>query len=176
MSTVCRILVSLTTLAALLSMRAPSAVAQPVSAFAGNVGARGASGETPSAVVLYMVPEGRTLLLTDVLIANHGQEAGPLYLADSQRTRCSIELLQNTLLNNGPGVFSTLSNVHTTLSTGIPFGSGEPVLATLVGGSRGVDVTITGTLVRGARRPPVRIPGGARDEPSDEGVRDRPER
>jgi hypothetical protein len=136
---------------------------EAVSAFAANVGVRAADAESAPAVTLYIVPEGRTLLLTDVLVANHGQEMGPLYLADSQRTRCSIELLQNTVVNQGQGNFSTLANVHTSFSTGIPFAAGEPVVATLAGGMRGVDVTVTGRLVR-APRPerPIRLPGGAR--------------
>jgi hypothetical protein len=134
---------------------------EPMSAFAANVGTQ--TGDE-AAVTLYVVPEGQTLLVTDVLVANHGQENGPLYLADSRHTRCSIELLQNTLINNGPGVLSALANVHTRFETGIPFEAGEPVIATLARGTRGVDVTITGRLVRAARaRAPIRLPGGARD-------------
>jgi hypothetical protein len=136
---------------------------QAVSAFAANVGLRGPSDETPPAVTLYVVPDGRTLLVTDVLVANRGGEAGPLYLSDSQHTRCAIQLVQNTLVNNGPGVFSTLSNAHASFTTGIPFAAGEPVVASVVGGTRGVDVTITGKLVPGRRLEPLRLPGGARE-------------
>jgi len=143
---------------------------QAVSAFAASVGQRGGSTETPSPTTLYVVPEGYTLLLTDILVANHGQEVGPLYLSDSHQTRCAVELLQTTLLNGAAGGFSTLSNVHTTFSTGIPFGPGEPVLATLAGGSRGVDVTVTGKLVPAPRtRRAVLLPGGAHDA-ADGGV------
>ena len=145
-------------------VRPAGAFEQPVSAFAANVGKRPSSDEPAPSVTLYVVPDGRALLLTDVLVANHGLEPGPLYLADSKRTLCSIELLQSTLMNN-PTELHTMSNPHTTFSTGIPFGSGEPVVATLAGGTRGVDVTITGKLVPGPRRPRgVRLPGGARGE------------
>lgn len=157
-------------LAALLALGlvAPAVAAdpreEPMSAFAANVGVRDPAAEGASGVTLYVVPEGRTLLVTDILVANHGQEPGPLYLADSQRTRCSVQLLQTTLLPNNPAGLSAFLNVHTTFSTGIPFGPGEPVLATLPGGTRGVDVTITGKLVAGPRRSgAIRFRGGARD-------------
>jgi hypothetical protein len=152
-------------LAAWLVASPAAAAEQAVSAFAASVGARGATEEAAQSVTLYVVPDGRTLLVTDVLVANHGLEVGPLYLSDSQRTRCSIELLQTILLNGAPGGFSSLTNPHTTFSSGIPFGPGEPVIATLAGGSRGVDVTITGKLVPGPRvGGAVRLPGGARGE------------
>ena len=152
-------------LAAWLVASPAAAAEQAVSAFASNVGARGATEEAAQGVTLYVVPDGRTLLVTDVPVANHGLEVGPLYLSDSQRTRCSIELLQTILLNNAPGGFSSLTNPHTTFSTGIPFGPGEPVIATLAGGSRGVDVTISGKLVPGPRvGGAIRLPGGARGE------------
>jgi hypothetical protein len=157
-------------LAALGTATACPAASVPVSAFAGNVGGRSLSTDPAGGTTLYVVPDGRMLLVTDILVANHGQEAGPLYLADSQGTRCAVALLQQTLINNAPPPmgFTTLSNVHTTFATGIPFGPGEPVIATLAGGSRGVDVTITGTLVPGPRRQAVvRLPGGAREAPHD---------
>ena len=120
-------------------------------------------------MTLYVVPDGRALLLTDVLVANHGQEPGPLYLGDSKRTLCSIELLQSTLMNN-PTEFHTITNPHTTFSTGIPFGPGEPVVATLASGTRGVDVTITGKLVAAPRVPRrIVLPGGKGAEDADEG-------
>ena len=64
-----------------------SANEEAVSAFAAGVGARDrSSGLAPApAVTVYVVPEDRTFLLTDILVANHGQEVGPLYLTDSQR-------------------------------------------------------------------------------------------
>ena len=153
-------------LAALLATAVRAAAAnssgEAMSAFAANVGTQ--TGDA-AAVKLYVVPEGQTLLVTDVLVANHGQENGPLYLADSRHTRCSIELLQNTIVNLGPGGLATLANVHTRFETGIPFAAGEPVIATLAGGTRGVDVTITGRLLRAARpRAPIRIQGGARTQ------------
>ncbi|TMA34959.1 MAG: hypothetical protein E6J79_15840 [Deltaproteobacteria bacterium] len=152
---------------AVLAGPAP-AFEQPVSAFASNVGKRPSSDEPAPSVTLYVVPDGRALLLTDVLVANHGLEPGPLYLADSKRTLCSIELLQSTLMNN-PTELHTLSNPHTTFSTGIPFGPGEPVVATLAGGTRGVDVTITGKLVAAPRVPRrVVLPGGKGGEDADE--------
>ena len=149
----------------LTAARGAGACEEAVSGFAASVGAReGSTGSAPP-VTVYVVPEERTFLLTDVLVANHGQEVGPLYLADSQRTRCSVELLETMLLPNNPQGFSTLQNAHVTFSTGIPFGPGEPVIATLAGGSRGVDVTITGKLVPGPRRSRgVRLPGGARGD------------
>ena len=128
-------------------------------------------------MTVYLVPDERTFLLTDILVANHGQEVGPLYLGDSQRTRCSVELLETMLLPNNPQGFSTLQNAHVTFSTGIPFGPGEPVIATLAGGSRGVDVTITGKLVRApGRTRGIRLPGGARGdgEERDEAPAPRP--
>jgi len=144
---------------------AASSSGEAMSAFAANVGTQ--TGDA-APVTLYVVPEGQTLLVTDVLVANHGQESGPLYLADSRHTRCSIELLQNTIVNAGPGGLATLANVHTRFETGIPFAAGEPVVATLAGGTRGVDVTITGRLIRAARaRPPIRIQGGARGRDDD---------
>ena len=153
---------------------------EPVSAFAASVGLRdGSTGAAPP-VTVYVVPDQRTFLLTDVLVANHGQEVGPLYLADSQRTRCSVELLETMLLPNSAQGFSTLQNAHVTFSTGIPFAAGEPVIATLAGGSRGVDVTITGKLVPGPRRARgVRLPGGGRGDEgdaADDGAGDQPAR
>jgi hypothetical protein len=150
---------------------------EPVSAFAASVGAHEGSAEAAPAVTVYTVPDERTFLLTDILVANHGQEVGPLYLADSRHTRCSVELLETMLLPNNPQGFSTFQNTHVTFSSGIPFGPGEPVMATLAGGSRGVDVTITGKLVPGPRRPRgVRLPGGERgdgDEPRPPGETER---
>jgi hypothetical protein len=144
-----------------------------MSAFAAGVGSHEPSADPAPGVTLYVVPEGRTLLVTDILVANRGQETGPLYLADSQRTRCSVQLLQTTLLPANPAGLSAFQNVHTTFSTGIPFGPGEPVIATLAGGTRGVDVTITGKLVPGPRRSGgIRFRGGARDDdqrPADRG-------
>jgi len=152
---------------------AARAVEQPVSAFAANVGKRSSTDEPAPSVTLYVVPDGRTFLLTDVLVANHGLEPGPLYLADSRRTLCSIELLQSTLMNN-PTELHTMSNPHTTFSTGIPFGPGEPVVATLAGGTRGVDVTITGKLVVAPRVPRrIVLPGGKGGEDAEEDT-DRP--
>jgi len=138
---------------------------QPVSGFAANVGTRDPAAESSGAVTLYVVPDGKTFLLTDILVANHGVEPGPLYLADSQRTRCSVQLLQPALLPTNASAFNIYTNVHTTFSTGIPFGPGEPVIATLAGGMRGVDVTVTGKLVPGPRGPgAIRFRGGARDD------------
>ena len=155
-----------------LAFAAPplAAFEQPVSAFAANVGKRPSTDEPSAPVTLYVVPDGRALLLTDVLVANHGQEPGPLYLGDSKRTLCSIELLQSTLMNN-PTEFHTITNPHTTFSTGIPFGPGEPVVATLASGTRGVDVTITGKLVAAPRVPRrIVLPGGNKGaEDADEG-------
>ena len=147
-----------------------AAFEQPVSAFAANVGKRPSTDEPSAPVTLYVVPDGRALLLTDVLVANHGQEPGPLYLGDSKRTLCSIELLQSTLMNN-PTEFHTITNPHTTFSTGIPFGPGEPVVATLASGTRGVDVTITGKLVAAPRVPRrIVLPGGNKGaEDADDG-------
>jgi len=158
---------------ALLSGRWTTATAassgQPVSAFAANVGAKsGGDHDTAPSVTLYVVPDGRTFLLTDVLVANHSQETGPLYLSDSKGTRCSIALLQSILLPNNPAGFSSFLNVQSTFSTGLPFGPGEPVIATLASGTGGVDVTISGRLVPGPRLQPIRLPGGARrDEGAD---------
>jgi hypothetical protein len=147
----------------LLGGLAPAAAfEQPVSAFAAAVGARDSAAEGPAAITLYVVPDGRTLLLTDILVANYAQEPGPLYLGDSKGTRCSVALLQNMIVPNNPLAFNTFMNVHTSFTTGIPFGPGEPVVASLVGGNRGVDVTITGRLVPGPRLPTIRLPGGAR--------------
>src|SRR5207244_3944797 len=74
-------------------------------------------------------------------------------------------LLQTMLLPSTPQGFSTLQNAHVTFSTGIPFAPGEPVIATLAGGSRGVDVTITGKLVRApGRARGIRLPGGVRGD------------
>ena len=147
---------------------------QPVSAFAANVGKRSSSDEPAPSVTLYVVPDGRSLLVTDVLVANHGQEPGPLYLEDSKRTLCSVELLQSTVIPNNPAAFNTLTNAHTTFSTGVPFGPGEPVVATLADGTRGVDVTITGKLVAAPRVPRrMVLPGGKTGEDADEGA-DRP--
>ncbi|HYR95150.1 MAG TPA: hypothetical protein VEM57_00385 [Candidatus Binatus sp.] len=146
---------------------------EAMSAYAANVGTRDPAAESVPGVTLYVVPEGRMLLLTDVLVANHGQEVGPLYLADSHRTRCALQLLQLTQLPNNPFGFNTFVNVHATFSTGIPFGSGEPIVATLSGGTRGVDVTITGKLVAGPRRPGgIRFRGGGRDEAGDQAAPD----
>ena len=156
-------------------VRPARAFEQPVSAFAANVGKRPSSDEPAPSVTLYVVPDGRALVLTDVLVANHGLEPGPLYLADSKRTLCSIELLQSTLMNN-PTELHTMSNPHTTFSTGIPFGPGEPIVATLAGGTRGVDVTITGKLVAAPRVPRrIVLPGGKAGEEADEDA-DRPAR
>ncbi len=150
-------------LAALVPARAAE---QPVSAFAANVGRTGSGTDGGPSVTLYVVPAARTFLLTDVLVANHGGEAGPLYLADSQHVRCSVHLLQTTTINGTPPGLGTLANAHETFATGIPFGPGEPVVVTLANGSKGVDVTITGKLVPGPRTPPgvVRLPGGARED------------
>lgn len=139
------------------------AAEQVASAFA-SVGVVGPSGEAPP-VTLFVVPENRSFILTDVLIANRGQEVGPLYLADSSGTRCAVELLQTTLVAAAGGAFHTLANPHTSFASGIPFGPGEAIVATLVGGTRGVDVTITGKLlpVR-AKAKAVQLPGGARGE------------
>src|SRR5437763_6554832 len=151
-----------------------AAFEQPVSAFAANVGKRPSTDEPSAPVTLYVVPDGRALLLTDVLVANHGQEPGPLYLGDSKRTLCSVELLQSTVMSNNPAAFHTLTNAHTTFSTGVPFGPGEPVVATLADGTRGVDVTITGKLVAAPRVPRrMVLPGGKTGEDADEGA-DRP--
>ena len=152
----------------LAAARGTSAYEEPVSAFAASVGAReGSSGPAPG-VTVYVVPEGRTFLLTDILVANHGQEVGPLYLSDSQHTRCAVELLETTLRPGDLGDFSTLRNTHVTFGSGIPFGPGEPVVATLAGGTRGVDVTITGNLIPGPHRSGViRLPGGARGKPEE---------
>ena len=153
---------------------AVSAYEEAVSAFAASVGARDRSSGSAPAVTVYVVPEDRTFLLTDILVANHGQEVGPLYLADSQRTRCSVELLETMLMPNNDlfdGQFSTLQNAHVTFSSGIPFGPGEPVIATLGGGSRGVDVTITGKLLPAPRRSRgIRLPGGARAGDAEHGA------
>src|SRR5439155_42914 len=67
--------------------------------------------------------------------------------------------------------FSTLQNAHVTFATGIPFGPGESVIATLAGGSRGVDVTITGKLVPapGRSRRAIRLSGGARADDEERG-------
>ena len=151
-----------------------SANEEAVSAFAAGVGARDrSSGLAPApAVTVYVVPEDRTFLLTDILVANHGQEVGPLYLTDSQRTRCSVELLKTMLMPNNDlfdGQFSILQNAHVTFSSGIPFGPGEPVIATLAGGSRGVDVTITGKLLPAPRwSRGIRLPGGARADEAEQ--------
>ena len=151
--------------------RAAGAFEQPVSAFAANVGKRSSSDEPAPSVTLYVVPDGRSLLVTDVLVANHGQEPGPLYLADSKRTLCSVELLQSTVIPNNPAAFNTLTNAHTTFSTGVPFGPGEPVVATLADGTRGVDVTITGKLVAAPRAPRrMVLPGGKTGDDADEGA------
>jgi len=149
--------------ALLLAGRSALAVAAngiAVSAFASNVGGH----DHGQGVTLYVVPDGRILLLTDLLVANTSLETGPLYLSDSQGTRASVALLQTILMPANPTGFSSFLNVQVTFSTGIPFGPGEPVIATLVGGTRGVDVTITGRLVSGPRSRPIRIPGGARDD------------
>jgi hypothetical protein len=154
----------------LISAGGVRAYEEPVSAFAASVGAGdGSSGPAPG-VAVYVVPEARTFLLTDVLVANHGQEVGPLYLADSQHTRCSIALLETVLIPNAAQGFSTLQNAHVTFSSGIPFGPGEPVIATLASGSRGVDVTLTGKLVPAPRRSRgIRLPGGARGDDEERG-------
>jgi hypothetical protein len=150
-----------------------AAAAEPVSAFAAEVGALGSSGTAPG-VTLYVVPEGRMLLVTDVAVANPRLEAGPLYLADSQRTRTAIALVEYTTLSNNPISLAKMANVHMAFGSGIPFGPGEPVVATLAGGRRGVDVTITGQLVRAPRRgATMRFEGGARErgeEPRPEGA------
>jgi len=149
---------------------------QPVSAFAANVGAKtGGDHDSAASVTLYVVPDGRTFLLTDVLVANHSEEAGPLYISDSKATRCSIALLQSILLPSNPAGFSSFLNVQSTFSTGLPFGPGEPVIATLASGTRGVDVTISGRLVPGPRLQPIRLPGGARGDGAD-GSDDTPSR
>ena len=154
----------------LAAARGASAHEEPVSAFASSVGARDGSSESAPGVTIYTVPDERTFLLTDILVANHGQEVGPLYLADSQRTRCSVELLETMLLPGNAQGFSTLQNAHVTFSSGIPFAAGEPVIATLAGGSRGVDVTITGKLVPAPRRARgIRLPGGARGSDEERG-------
>ena len=60
----------------LAAARGAGAYEEPVSAFAASVGARdGASGSAPG-VTVYVVPYERTFLLTDILVANHGQEVG----------------------------------------------------------------------------------------------------
>jgi hypothetical protein len=153
-----------------LLLAGPARAAEvPVSAFAANVGRAGASTDAGGAVTLYVVPPARTFLLTDVLVANHGGEAGPLYLSDSQHVRCSVHLLQTTTINGMAPGFATLANTHETFTSGIPFGPGEPVLVTLANGTKGVDVTITGKLVPGPRTSSgvVRLPGGARDDGGD---------
>ena len=141
-----------------------ASVGEPVSAFAANVGAKDSASDPAPGVTLFVVPNGRTFLLTDVLVANLGDEVGPLYLSDSKRTRCSIALMQSILLPNAPTGFSSYLNVQSTFSTGIPFGPGEPVIATVANGSRGVDVTITGRLVRGPVLSAMRFSGGARTD------------
>jgi len=145
---------------------AARAADQPVSAFAVNVGRTGSATDGAQSTTLYVVPPARTFLLTDVLVANHGGEPGPLYLADSQHIRCAVHLLQTTMINGAAPGLGTLLNAHEVFTTGIPFGPGEPVVATLANGSKGVDVTITGKLVPGPRQAPgaVRLPGGARDD------------
>jgi len=150
----------------LAGVAAARAADQPVSAFAANVGHTGSGTDGGQATTLYVVPPSRTFLLTDVLVANHGGEPGPLYLADSQHVRCSVNLLQTTTVNGVAPGLGTLVNAHETFATGIPFAPGEPVVATLANGSKGVDVTITGKLVPGPRQPggAVRLPGGARDD------------
>jgi len=78
------------------------------------------------------------------------------------------------VIPNNPAAFNTLTNAHTTFSTGVPFGPGEPVVATLADGTRGVDVTITGKLVAAPRVPRrMVLPGGKTGEDADEGA-DRP--
>lgn len=145
---------------------------EPVSAFAANVGAKDGDRGTAPSVTLYVVPDGRTFLLTDVLVANHSQEVGPLYLADSKATRCSIALLQPILVPNSAAAFNSFLNVQSTFSTGIPFGPGEPVIATLASGARGVDVTITGRLVSGPHLGHLRFQGGAHvDDHEDDATR-----
>jgi len=140
----------------------PGAAAdKPVSAFAANVGKREKPDEPAPAVTLFVVPDGRQLLVTDVLVANRGQESGVLYLADSKKTLCAVALLQPTLMNN-PTAFSTLENPHVSFTTGIPVGPGESLVATLDGGTHGVDVTITGRLIPGPHvGKAVVIPGTA---------------
>ena len=150
-----------------------AAFEQPMSAFAANVGEKIAPDREAPSVTLYVVPDGRTLLVTDVLVANHGIEVGPVRLADSKGARCSIELLQMTLFQGNAGGFATLSNVHTRFSNGIPFAAGEPVIATLLGGSRGVDITITGKLIPGRRADrAIRLPGARRGESPADGTDD----
>lgn len=160
----------LTLVAWLTPVRALSAD-QPVSAFAADVGRGASTSDGGGSVTLYVVPAGRTLLLTDVLVANHG-DTGPLYLSDSQHVRCSVQLLQTTMVNGQLPGLGTLSNVHESFTTGIPFGPGEPVVVSLANGAAGVDVTITGKLVPGPRlpSPAVRLPGGARE--GNEGAAD----
>lgn len=148
-----------------------ASVGEPVSAFAANAGAKDSATDPAPGVTLFVVPNGRTFLLTDVLVANHSQEVGPLYLSDSKRTRCSIALMQSILLPNAPTGFTSYLNVQSTFSTGIPFGPGEPVIATLVNGTRGVDVTITGRLVRGPVLSAMRFSGGARTSNEDDADR-----
>ncbi|MFN8543087.1 MAG: hypothetical protein U0807_02615 [Candidatus Binatia bacterium] len=146
-----------------------SAGAQSVaSAFASGVGSREGSGRT-GPVTLYVVPDGRRFLLTDVLVANGGQDVGPLYLADSSGTRIAIGLVEPTVVNQGATVLQQVKNPHVTFTNGIVFEAGEPIVATLANGLRGVDVTISGRLVTGPRRPRgVRLPGGARGDGGDE--------
>lgn len=166
-----RHLLAVSALALGLAVRGTPPVAafeQPMSAFAAGVGTQDSSAEGPAAATLYVVPDGRTLLVTDILVANYSQEAGPLYLADSKHTRCSVALLQSTLIPNNPLGFNSFLNVHTTFASGIPFGPGEPVVASLAGGSRGVDVTITGKLLPGPRLQSIRLPGGARGRDAGE--------
>ena len=162
----------------LAAARGASAYEEAVSAFAASVGVRDDASRPAPAVTVYTVPDERTFLLTDILVANHGQEVGPLYLADSERTRCSVELLKTMLLPYSPQdlSFSTLQNAHVTFATGIPFGPGESVIATLAGGSRGVDVTITGKLVPapGRSRRAIRLSGGARADDEERGEAPRP--
>ena len=121
----------------LAAARGASAYEEAVSAFAASVGVRDDASRPAPAVTVYTVPDERTFLLTDILVANHGQEVGPLYLADSQRTRCSVELLKTMLLPYSPQdlSFSTLQNAHVTFATGIPFGPGESVIATSIFGA-----------------------------------------
>ncbi len=60
----------------LAAARGAGVYEEPVSAFAASVGARdGSSGSAPG-VTVYLVPDERTFLLTDILVANHGQEVG----------------------------------------------------------------------------------------------------
>lgn len=140
------------------------------SAFATGVGAHDASSSRPAVVTLYVVPEGRRFLLSDVVVANVGQEHGPLLLADSTGTRLAIGLTEPTTVNQGPGVLQAFKNPHVTLSTPLVFEAGEPLTATLDGGGgRGVDVTLSGRLVFGPRRVrAVQLPGGARPDPAEE--------